>query len=56
MGGTLSDQQKEPYCTQMIELFWFTSDYWTTTLDIIMAISSILWLMLGIQIVYHKHL
>ena len=48
MGGTLTQEQKDPYCTQMTELFWFTSEYWTPTLDVIFAIASLLWLMLGI--------
>ena len=56
MGGTLSEEQKAPYCKLMIELFWFESDYWYTAMDIVMAFSATLWLFLGLQIFYHKHL
>ena len=56
MGGTLSEEQKAPYCQRMVQLFWFESTYWTTTLDIIMAFAATLWLFLFFQILKRKHL
>lgn len=56
MGGTLSSQTKAEYCNNMTILYLFESQYWSPTLDIVMAISATIFLAIAFQIIRHKHL
>ena len=56
MGGTLSNEQKEPYCSSMTGLYLFSSEYWNPTLDCIMVVSAIIATGIVVQIAMNKHL
>ena len=56
MGGTLTTEDKEEFCTQMTGLYLFCSCMWTPYLDVILVISAIVSGLVAFQVFYHKHL
>ena len=56
MGGTLSEQTKAEYCDNMTILYLFDSEYWNSSLDIVMFVSGCIFLLIACQIIRHKEL
>ena len=56
MGGSLTAEEKEPYCHQMTILYQFNSPYWNVWLDVILFISGFIAMLIAFQITRYKHL
>ena len=56
MGGTLTSEQKEPYCNEMVFLYLFDSEYWSHTMDIILLFAALVECIIACHIIRHKHL